>query len=68
MAEYRIPEFDLAARVTVALEMLKPISERRWGWITEMARTYNVSRTLLYKIRDRALEALAGALSAHSAG
>ncbi len=68
MTEYRLPAFDLSNRIQVALEMLQPIPERRWGRATELARSYGVSRTRLYEIRDEALDALTAALSAHSAG
>jgi len=38
--------------------MLRPIPEREWGRATELAEQYNISRTLLYELRDRAEEAL----------
>lgn len=68
MTEYRIPELDLSTRITVALEMLKPIPERRWGWVTEFARTHDVSRTLLYETRDRAWQGMIAGLTAGQAG
>lgn len=68
MTEYRIPELDLSTRITVALEMLKPIPERRWGWVAEFARTHAVSRTLLYEIRDRAGQGIIEGLTAGQAG
>lgn len=68
MAQYRIPELDLSTRITVALEMLRPIPERWWGWVTQMSHTYHISRTSLYEIRDQALQAVSAALSAHQAG
>lgn len=68
MTEYRIPELDLSTRITVALEMLKPIPERPWGWVAEFARTHDISRTLLYEIRDRARQGLIAGLTAGQAG
>jgi len=68
MIQYRIPELDLSTRITVALEMLKPIPERPWGWVTEFAQTHAVSRTLLYKIRDRARQGIIEGLTAGQAG
>jgi len=68
MPQYRLPELDLSTRVTVALEMLRPIPERRWGWVTQVTQTYPVSRTLLYNLRDQALQAVSEALTAHQPG
>jgi hypothetical protein len=42
----------------LALEMLRPIPQREWGWATELAHSYDVSRKFLYDLRDRALDAL----------
>ncbi len=58
MTDYRIPELDLSTRISLGLELLRPIPEREWGRATELAEQYNISRTLLYKLRDRAQEAL----------
>ena len=63
MANYRLPELDLSTRLHLAVEMLTPIPQRRWGRATELARTYGISRTLLYRLRDRAQEALLAALA-----
>ncbi len=68
MTKYRLPAFDLSSRVQVALEMLQPIPERRWGRVTELSQSHGVSRTRLYEIRDAALDALTEALSGHPAG
>lgn len=68
MPQYRIPTLDLSTRICLALEMLKPIPERPWGWVTEMARTYGVSRPFLYQLRDRLLEALPEALAPRKPG
>jgi len=63
MAQYRIAELDLSTRCELGLEMFRSIPERPWGRATELARKHNISRTLLYRLRDRvraaALEALA---------
>jgi len=56
MAEYRVPEFTLDQRTGAALQMLDP--GREWELVSKLARLYGVSRTLLYEIRDRALDAL----------
>jgi hypothetical protein len=62
VAEYRVPEFTLEQRTDVAVQMLVPLPERRWGLVSELARQYGVSRTILYEIRDRGLGGLAEAL------
>jgi len=62
MAEYRVPEFTLEQRTDVAVQMLAPLPERRWGLVSELARQHGVSRTILYNIRDRGLGGLAAAL------
>lgn len=58
MTHYRIPELDLSTRITLGLEMLRPLPERGWGRATELAEQYDISRTLLYHLRDRAQGAL----------
>jgi len=68
MAEYRIPEFTLEQRADVALQMLVPLPDRKWGLVSELARLYGVSRTLLYEIRDRVLDALVEALLPRDVG
>jgi len=62
MAEYRVPEFSSEQRADVAVQMLLPLPERKWGLVSELARRFGVSRAILYEIRDRALEGLAEAL------
>jgi len=44
------------------------LPERKWGLVSELARLYGVSRTLLYETRERALEAIIEALLPHEAG
>lgn len=68
MAEYRVPEFTSEQRLNAALQMLMPFPDRQWGRVSELASRYGVSRTLLYEIRDRALEALVTALLPRDAG
>ena len=62
MAEYRIPEFTLEQRAEAALQLLVPLPDRKWGLVSELAHLYGVSRTILYKIRDRTWDALVEAL------
>jgi len=68
MAEYRVPEFTSEQRADAALQMLAPLPDRNWGLVSELARLYGVSRTLLYEIRDRALDAIVEALLPRDAG
>jgi hypothetical protein len=68
VAEYRVPEFTLEQRAEAAVQMLVPLPDRKWGLVSERARLYGVSRTLLYEIRDRAWEAVAEALLPRDAG
>ena len=68
MAEYSIPEFTLEQRGDVALQMLIPLPDRKWGLVSELARLHSVSRTLLYEIRDRASDAIVEALLPRDAG
>lgn len=62
MAKYRRSELDLSTRMEIVREMLKPLSERGWGCVTELAQEYNISRTRLYELRDKAKNALIEAL------
>jgi len=48
--------------------MFVPLPDRKWGLVSELARLYGVSRTLLYEIRDRAWEAIVEALLPRDAG
>lgn len=63
MAHYRLAELDLSTRITLAQEMLQPLPEREWGRVTELAQTYGVSRSFLYQLRGRALNALSSGLA-----
>jgi hypothetical protein len=62
MAEYRVPKFTLEQRIDVTVQMMVPLPKRRWGLVSELTRQYGVSRTTLYKTRDRGLRTLAQAL------
>lgn len=68
MAAYCVPEFTLEQRTDVAVQMLVPLPERRWGLVSELARWYGVSRTILYEIRDRALAGLVEGLHPRDPG
>lgn len=68
MPNYRIKELDLSTRIEISLEMLRTAEERGWGYVTKLAKTYNTSRTLLYKLRDRAKEALIEAMEPKKTG
>ncbi len=68
MSDYRIPELDLSTRMELGLEMLRPIPEREWGHATYLADTYNISRTMLYELRDRAREGLIASLTPRKPG
>jgi hypothetical protein len=68
MAKYHVPEFTLEQRSTAVVQMLVPLPERRWGLVSDLARLYGVSRTLLYEIRDCAWGATVEALLPREAG
>lgn len=68
MAQYRVAELDLSTRVNLALEMFRPIPERQWGGVTQLAQAYSVSRTFLYNLRDQVLQAISEALVPHQPG
>lgn len=68
MATYRVPEFTAAQRMTVALEMLVPRPERKWGRASELAHQCGISRTRLYELRTCAQSALVEALRPRAAG
>ena len=68
MPNYRLPELSLSTRIELALEMIKPIPEREWGWATKMAEKPGVSRKFLYDLRAQGLDALAEGLSPQKTG
>ena len=58
MEKYRVSELDLSTRIEIAMEMIQPIPDRRWGRATELAEEHGISREWLYQLRDKAKEAL----------
>ncbi len=68
MAVYRLSGIEVAPRIDLAVEMLTPRPERRWGRVTELAETYSVSRTWLYSLRDQARAALEQVLAPQPPG
>ncbi len=68
MAEYRVPEFTLEQRIDVAMQMLVPLPDRKWGLVSDLSRLHNVSRTILYETRDRVADAIVKTLLPHDAG
>ena len=68
MAEYRQATLDLATRLQLTLEMLTPRAVRGWGRVTALAAEHQVSRTLLYALRDRGHHALLAALAPQGPG
>jgi len=68
MAEYRLATLDLATRLQLTLEMLTPRAVRGWGRVTALAAEHQVSRTLLYALRDRGQAALLTALAPQAPG
>ena len=68
MLEYRRKDLDLSTRIAIGLEMILPAEMRGWGRVSELARKYGISRSLLYKIRDRVQGALEAALQPRKVG
>ncbi|MFO3798038.1 MAG: hypothetical protein ACK8QZ_12300, partial [Anaerolineales bacterium] len=66
MSQYQIPEFTPEQRAEVAVQMLSP--HREWGFVTKLARRYRVSRSLLYKLRNRVWDILVEAMRPRPAG
>lgn len=66
MTQYRIPEFTPEQRAEAAVQMLSP--HREWGVVTKLAHRYGVSRSLLYKLRDRLWDILVEAMQPRPAG
>jgi hypothetical protein len=66
MAAYRVPEFTQEQRTEAVVQMLSP--DRKWGLVSELADLYGVSRSLLYELRERALDAIGEALLPGDAG
>jgi len=68
MLEYRRKDLDLSTRIALGIEMLFPAEVRGWGRVSELAREYGISRSLLYQFRDRAQAALEAALKPRPVG
>lgn len=68
MPEYRRKDLDLSTRIALGLEMLHPIEERGWGRASEIVREYDISRSWLYKLKDRAQQALEAAMQPGQVG
>lgn len=68
MTQYQVARMDLSTRVEIGLKMLQNSTERGWGWVTEKAATYGVSRQMLYDIRDQLRAALVEALQPQAPG
>ena len=68
MLKYRRKDLDLSTRIAIGVEMLFPAEVRGWGRASELAREYNISRSLLYQFKDRVQEALEAALKPKPVG
>lgn len=68
MTKYRRKDLDLSTRIQISLEMMQAVQERGWGRVTELSRRYNLSRTWLYALGNRARQALETALRPGKAG
>ncbi len=58
----------MSTRIELALEMIKPIPEREWGWVTNTAEKLGVSRKFLYDLQTQGLESLAEGLLPQKTG
>lgn len=68
MLEYRRKDLDLSTRIAIGVEMLSPAEVRGWGRASELAEEYDISRSLLYQIKDCVKEALEAALKPKPVG
>ena len=68
MQEYRRKDLDLSTRIFLGVKMLYPAEVRGWGLASELADEYGISRSLLYQIKGRVLEALEAALKPKAVG
>jgi transposase len=68
MSEYRRKDLDLSTRIAIGIEMLLPAEVRGWGRASELAEEYGVSRSLLYRFKDRVQAALEEALKPRAVG
>ena len=68
MAKYRVSTLDLSTRIQLATEMLLPATERGWGRATQLAQQHHISRTSLYKMRDKARRLLTAGFQPQAPG
>ncbi len=68
MTQYRVEHLDLSTRIEIGLKMVMSSAERGWGWVTEMAAAYGVSRQMFYDLRDKLQAALVKALQPQAPG
>jgi hypothetical protein len=68
MTQYRAEHLDLSTRIEISLKMVMSSAERGWGWVTEMAAAYGVSRQTFYDWRDKVEAALVKALQPQAPG
>jgi len=68
MTQYRVEHLDLSTRIEISLKMVMSSTERGWGWVTEMAAAYGVSRQTFYDLRDKLRVALTQALQPQAPG
>jgi hypothetical protein len=68
MKEYHTSKLEMSTRVEIALEMLRPIPDRRWGRVTELAVEHGISREWAYCLRDKAKAVLEAAMVSKAPG
>ncbi len=68
MTQYRVEHLDLSTRIEISLKMVMSSAERGWGWVTEMAAAYGVSRQTFYDLRDKLRSVLVKALQPQAPG
>jgi len=68
MTQYRVEYLDLSTRIAIGLKMVMSSTERGWGWVTELAAAYGVSRQTFYDLRDKLRTALVKALQPQAPG
>jgi hypothetical protein len=68
MLEYRRKDLDLSTRIAIGIEMMYPAETRGWGRASELVQEYDISRSLLYQIKDRVKDALEAALKPKPVG
>ncbi len=57
---HRFPDFTIKQLIDAAVQMINP--ERSWSLITTLTDLVGVSCTLMYRIRNKTLEAIAKAV------